>query len=231
MGCTASLSSRDVQMRFSLRSRGTGVALLKLMRITGIPLSVVDSVFRHFVEINGRKALPSRTFVFKNDIWSYCSVQPGALLIAALNALGGDRNRLEFAELFIILYNFLTFSHERLVKFLFSHFDKDGSGFLEVDEIDDAIGQSYGQFVARADRGNYCSRNRTNILTAQVAMKNFDRNKSGRVSLIEFMRYCKFHPQLLSQAVTKQCILRKAFGTRAMWNREPDRQTKNAREG
>lgn len=107
---------------------------------------------------------------------------------------------MDFMEFLGVVYNYCSLSKEGLIKFAFALVDKDNSGHLTMDEIEELVHMVYGVHLSASDNGVYHSKNMTDVKNAMTVVRNLDKDKSGDISLHEFAKCAQLHPFLLFPA-------------------------------
>jgi hypothetical protein len=121
--------------------------------------------------------------------------------------------QLDFAEFFVGVFNYCTLTHDTLVKFAFDLFDKDGSGAIARDELEQLVEIVYGQ--AAVDE------------KASKVIRMMDRDRDGLVELLEFRQIERRVPSLLKPAFELQQQLQQKLLGRKFWNGATRRRCAN----
>lgn len=130
---------------------------------------------------------------------------------------------LSYTEFFISLYNFCSLSHEALVRFTFALMDTDNSGSITKDELISMI-----EMLHDANRSDGKD---ANVAAKQIRkiMAVLDANKSGSVSLREFLQCNRRVSSLMQPAFKLQAKMRKRCMTSSFWNRATRQRAKTMR--
>eukprot|EP00614_Pseudopedinella_elastica_P027451 CAMPEP_0172642670 /NCGR_PEP_ID=MMETSP1068-20121228/233259_1 /TAXON_ID=35684 /ORGANISM="Pseudopedinella elastica, Strain CCMP716" /LENGTH=342 /DNA_ID=CAMNT_0013456541 /DNA_START=50 /DNA_END=1078 /DNA_ORIENTATION=+ len=104
-----------------------------------------------------------------------------------------------------------------LVRFAFRLVDIDGSGFLDVAELETVCNIVYGSTMRKSD-GFYDVHIRRGRRTILGAMEALDTDRSGKVSMREFLQAVIKSPQLVRPAFELQQKLKKKVVGEAFWD-------------
>jgi Ca2+-binding EF-hand superfamily protein len=116
-----------------------------------------------------------------------------------------DSGQLGFKEFFVGIWNFCTYSDAALCKFAFDLFDIDQGGTLDFDEIDALIRMMFNAETA------------DEFIMDQIRAQ--DVNGDNQISLEEYLKVVRDHPEVMYPAFHVQEVVRKAmFGTK-YWSR------------
>lgn len=188
------LSTDQLRLRYLLRNKPQAKALKKYLEKLGIPLVVVDKVYKSCRD--GHMDV-SAEYIQKRDYLVVCDLEPSPFTVGALNTLGGEESA-EFFELFASVHNFNTFNKAKLIAHTFALTNESGSGRLSFDELSVLVHFVYGTHVAKAEAGLIVTTNKSDIDTAKSVMKSMDPGKLGFVTLQHFEHGIKRHANLLN---------------------------------
>ena len=119
--------------------------------------------------------------------------------------LAGDPTLPEdFREFTVSVWNYCTFELKALVKFAFSLFDLDGSGWLDQEELEELVKEVYGDGF-------------NNNVRVQRIVDKIDENGDGKISFGEFQSFNKQYPALLFPAFEMQQNLRRRVHGSDFW--------------
>lgn len=135
-----------------------------------------------------------------------------------------ESGEIDFNEFLVGLWNVCTFDEESLLRFAFNLIDKDGSGYVDKDEVEQCVKDVHG---TRYDRR----------LTAHIkkVLKKYDKNKDGQFSFDEFKSCHKELPLLFMPAFSMKNVMMEEFYGEKFWKqaskaRKRDKIAKDIRE-
>ena len=99
-----------------------------------------------------------------------------------------------------------TFDEESLLRFAFNLIDKDSSGYVDTDEVEQCVKDVHG--------AHYDKR-----LTAHIkkTLQKYDKNKDGQYSFDEFKRCTKELPLLFMPAYSMRNVMQEEFYGGDFW--------------
>ena len=131
---------------------------------------------------------------------------------------------IDFNEFLVGLWNMCTFDEESLLRFAFNLIDKDSSGYVDGDEVEQCVKDVHG---SRYDKK----------LTAHIkrVLKKYDKNKDGQYSFDEFKRCSGELPLLFMPAFSMRNVMQEEFYGGDFWKhaakaRKRDRGAQNIKE-
>lgn len=135
-----------------------------------------------------------------------------------------DSGEIDFNEFLVGLWNVCTFDDESLLRFAFNMIDKDSSGYVDKDEVEQCVKDVHG---SRYDRR----------LTAHIkkTLKKYDKNKDGQFSFDEFKSCHKELPLLFMPAFSMKNVMMEEFYGEKFWKgaakaRKRDKVAQDVRE-
>lgn len=192
MGCGASIK----QERYHLNEEQCN-KLKSMMHQFGLKVATVDKFYKIFHLIDN----DSSGFIDTGEFCAYIDIEHTKFIARVFTVMDEDSSgKLDFWEFVAAVYNYCSYDWKALVKYAFMLFDHDGSGILEVSEVEQLVGYVYGSKIDSK---------------VQQILRGIDKDKSGTVSFVEFCEYNRNFPILLFPAFhVQECIRRKVLGVR-----------------
>jgi hypothetical protein len=177
---------------------GQGLQVLVDAKQLKIKATQLDRIFHEFHKLSGEE-----TLVEYDGFLSFLEVEnvPWTDLLFKLMDMNKD-GEFNFWEYMICCWNFLSASEDNLPATLFTIFDYDGNGVLEVFEVKYMLQLIY---VFKPP------------LFARWAIEKLDMNEEGLVTIAEFVLLCRHHPVLLAPILTMQKGMRKRIVHSRFW--------------
>jgi Ca2+-binding EF-hand superfamily protein len=208
MGCSS--SQFDLQFKHASHCRHLDIFCDRLR----VPTKQLKALFRVFGMIDQDFS----NSIDLDEFFDHFDLEYSFFANRAFSVMNVDRDpsspaQLDFAEFFVGVFNYCTLTHDTLVKFAFDLFDKDGSGAIARDELEQLVEIVYGQ--AAVDE------------KASKVIRMMDRDRDGLVELLEFRQIERRVPSLLKPAFELQQQLQQKLLGRKFWNGATRRRCAN----
>lgn len=179
--------------------------LVAMMRKFNLSRSTLDKLYKVFSAIDN----DGSSTVHTGEFCAFFDIEHTKFVSRVFSVMDEDSNgTLDFFEFVAATYNYCTYDWKSLVQYAFELFDHDGSGMLEVAEVEQLVAYVYGKKIDGK---------------VKQVLSGIDKNKSGTVSFTEFAEYNRNFPILLFPAFqVQESVRRKVLGT-SYWERQTKR--------
>jgi len=207
MGADASDERRPRSCVRQARECPHSLSRLSIHDISVRPVTVEDAARLHakFCEID----TDGSGIVELDEFFEYLSEEK--TLFATQLFMMIDENgsgEIDFNEFLVGLWNICTFEDDCLVRFAFDLIDKDRSGLVDGEEVENLVKGVHGSKTTK-----------TLLLHVKKVLKKYDKNKDNEFSFEEFKQCHKDLPLLFMPAFSLMNKLQTEFYGRGFWQK------------
>lgn len=214
--------------RAKLKETVTGeTVLLKLMEA----LSVTEHEAALFLKLFEKVDTDYSGTIDMHEFFTYFKLEKNRFVVSAFNVIDFDdygmpkassehgeaeeqveaEQVLTYTEFFVSLYNFCSLSHESLCRFAFAVMDTDKTGFITKDELIVMVEMLHDSAQGGSKSAHATAKQIRNI------MRVLDEDKSGKISLREFLMANRKVSSLMFPAFKLQRKMRARCMTKKFW--------------
>mmetsp|Transcript_24339 Transcript_24339/g.42463 ORF Transcript_24339/g.42463 Transcript_24339/m.42463 type:complete len:476 (+) Transcript_24339:147-1574(+) len=160
-----------------------------------------------------------RNYLDHQQIVAYFKVVETPFVRRVLDIFDHDGNdRIDFREYCITIWTYCALSGADLHVFAFDLYDKDGSGFIEKEEVHRMLSDMYGD--------NFTEKHTAMKIMKQLTEMEADVGGSPLIDIDAWKEFCRFHRSMLFPAFRLQKMMRERVRGRRYWEKVARRRRK-----